>query len=91
MDNKNVFIAVALSMSVLLFWSALVDSPKPNENQTEIVKNETIKNKELDSGIVPSISELKIDQKISRTDSIKKTSRVSVSYTHLTLPTKRIV
>ena len=39
MDNKNVFIAVALSMSVLLFWSAFVDPPKPNINQTEIVKN----------------------------------------------------
>jgi len=31
MDNKNVFIAVALSMSVLLFWSAFVDPPKPLE------------------------------------------------------------
>ena len=25
MENKNVFIAIALSMSVLLFWSAFVD------------------------------------------------------------------
>ena len=29
MDNKNVFIAIALSMSVLLFWAAFFDSPKP--------------------------------------------------------------
>jgi hypothetical protein len=29
MENKNVFIAIALSMSVLLFWSAFVDSPQP--------------------------------------------------------------
>ena len=28
MENKNVFIAIALSMSVLLFWSAFVDPPQ---------------------------------------------------------------
>ena len=33
MENKNVFIAIALSMSVLLFWSAFVDSPQPIENK----------------------------------------------------------
>ena len=76
MENKNVFIAVALSMSVLLFWSALVDPPIPNENQTEVVRNNQIKNKDLDSGIVPSINETKIEQKISREESVKKTSRV---------------
>ena len=32
MDNKNVFIAIALSMSVLLFWAAFFESPKPIEN-----------------------------------------------------------
>ena len=32
MDNKNVFIAIALSMSVLLFWAAFVETPKPATN-----------------------------------------------------------
>ena len=32
MDNKNVFIAIALSMSVLLFWAAFFESPKPVSN-----------------------------------------------------------
>ena len=27
-NNKNVFIAIALSMSVLLFWGAFVETPK---------------------------------------------------------------
>ena len=76
MDNKNVFVAVALSMSVLLFWSAFVDQPTPKENQNEITKNEQIRNKKLDSGLVPSINDLKIEQKISRKESIKKTNRV---------------
>ena len=76
MDNKNVFIAVALSMSVLLFWSAFIDPPKPNKNQTETVKNVQEKNKDFDSGIVPNINESKIQKKISREDSITKTNRV---------------
>ena len=36
MDNKNVFIAVALSMSVLLFWSAFIDPPKTIKNQNYV-------------------------------------------------------
>jgi len=76
MENKNVFIAVALSMSVLLFWSAFFDPPEPNVEQTEIVKNEKIENKKLDSGIVPSINESSTEQVISRRDSIKKTNRI---------------
>ena len=76
MDNKNVFIAVALSMSVLLFWSAFMDPPKPNANQTEIVKDQQVKKKELDNGIVPNINESKSEIKILRKDSIKKTKRI---------------
>ena len=76
MDNKNVFIAVALSMSVLLFWSAFMDPPKLNENKNEIVKNQQLKNEKLDNGIVPKINEPKAEQKISREESIKKNSRV---------------
>ena len=84
MDNKNVFIAIALSMSVLLFWSALVDPPQPNRNQNELVKNEQSINKELDSGIVPNINDSKIKQKISREESIKKTSRVLLENNKIT-------
>ena len=36
MDNKNVFIAIALSMSVLLFWAAFFETPKPiNKDSTQ--------------------------------------------------------
>ena len=76
MENKNVFIAIALSMSVLLFWSAFFPSPKPIENQTQTIENSNIKNKELDNGIVPSINETIVGRKISREESIKKTARV---------------
>ena len=76
MDNKNVFIAVALSMSVLLFWSAFIDPPKPMENQTKVVKKQQENNKEIDSGIVPNINNSNTEIKISRKESIKKTNRV---------------
>ena len=76
MENKNVFIAIALSMSVLLFWSAFFDPSKPIENQTQTIENDKIKNKELDNGIVPSINETIVKKKISREESIKKTARV---------------
>ena len=34
MDNKNVFVAIALSMSVLLFWAAFFETPRPSNKQS---------------------------------------------------------
>jgi YidC/Oxa1 family membrane protein insertase len=76
MENKNVFIAIALSMSVLLFWSAFVDSPQPIEKQNQTALNNQSKNKTTDNGIVPNIDETIIKENISRKDSIKKTNRI---------------
>ena len=73
MDNKNVFIAIALSMSVLLFWAAFFESPKPvnnNATQTQKKTNENI--------ITPNINEsLKIEV-ISREDSLKMSERIKI-------------
>ena len=33
MDNRNVFVAIALSMSVLLFWGAFFETPKKTSEQ----------------------------------------------------------
>ena len=33
MDNKNVFVAIALSMSVLLFWGAFFETPRKANDQ----------------------------------------------------------
>ena len=41
MDNKNVFVAIALSMSVLLFWAAFFEQPKQintEKNQSSLKK-----------------------------------------------------
>ena len=55
MDNKNVFIAIALSLSVLLFWSAFFETPKPlNES---LVQNQNIQKKNQSNNITPNINE----------------------------------
>ena len=69
MENKNVFIAIALSMSVLLFWSAFVDSPQPIEKKNQKVSNSQLENKTVDNGIVPNIDGTIIKENISRKDS----------------------
>jgi len=76
MENKNVFIAIALSMSVLLFWSAFVDSPQPIEVQNQKVASSQSKNKVKDNGIVPSIDGTIVEKIISREESLKKTNRI---------------
>ena len=74
MDNKNVFIAIALSMSVLLFWAAFFEQPKPvNKNlsqQEEKSNNENI--------ITPNINETLEIKKISRNEAIQKDDRIKI-------------
>ena len=73
MDNKNVFIAIALSMSVLLFWAAFFESPRPVNNNTIQKQKKTTENV-----ITPNINEsLKVDA-ISREDSIKNSERIKI-------------
>jgi YidC/Oxa1 family membrane protein insertase len=76
MENKNVFIAIALSMSVLLFWSAFVDSPQSIDVQNQKVSSAQTKNKVTDNDIVPSINSIISKDNISREDSLKKTKRI---------------
>ena len=59
MDNKNVFVAIALSMSVLLFWAAFFETPKQT-NKVSSQKNEQIKN---ENNITPNISNHRIKVK----------------------------
>ncbi len=75
MDNRNVFVAIALSMSVLLFWGAFFETPKkpinPKDNQKVEQKSET-------GSIAPTINQPTIVKNISREDSIKKDKRVKI-------------
>ncbi len=75
MDNKNVFVAIALSMSVLLFWGAFFETPKkpidPKNNQKVEQKSEA-------GSITPTINQPTIIKNISREDSIKKDKRIKI-------------
>ena len=76
MDNKNVFVAIALSMSVLLFWGAFVDTPKP-KSQNQINKN--IDTKDLAKNeITPNINPEKLITKVSRKDALVKDDRILI-------------
>ena len=80
MENKNVFIAIALSMTVLLFWQyAFVDTTK-DINKKNVIKNEKIKNKKIvdDNSITPNINQTNEIISLSRSDSIKKSQRVQI-------------
>ena len=80
MDNKNVFVAIALSMSVLLFWGAFFETPK---NQIEQKTNNQIQEK-TDNSITPSanqapsINQLNVEKKVSRDESINNSDRIRI-------------
>ena len=77
MDNKNVFIAIALSMSVLLFWGAYFEQPKPTENNL-VQQNVKNKNEKTNNKIAPSINEVLKIESISREDSINNEKRIKI-------------
>ena len=74
MDNKNVFVAIALSMSVLLFWAAFFESPKPIEKNN--IQTEDQKSNE--NNITPNIDTVLNVKIISREESIQKSKRVKI-------------
>ena len=77
MDNKNVFIAIALSMSVLLFWGALFE--KPNLTKEDLSQKNTQKKIEgSNNSITPNINESLEIQDVSREDSIGKADRIKI-------------
>ena len=74
MDNKNVFIAIALSMSVLLFWAAFFETPKQSDKS--VSQNQVIKKNE--NQITPSIENSLKVKNISRDESIAKSKRIKI-------------
>ncbi len=82
MDNKNVFIAIALSLSVLLFWGAFFDTPKPVNKSS--VEEQKIEKKDNSNSITPTINQdLKVET-VTREDSISRVSRIFVENKNIT-------
>ena len=77
MDNKNVFVAIALSMAVLLFWGAFFETPRQVKENQSIDKVQTNQN-EIQSNITPSINQETVIKKISRDDALTEVDRVII-------------
>ena len=77
MDNKNVFIAIALSMSVLLFWGAFFESPDPidKSSATQQQVKEKAKN---NNDITPNINQVIETTSVSREESIGTADRIKI-------------
>ena len=80
MDNRNVFIAIALSMSVLLFWAAFFETPRNNTKQNPQQKTEQ---KVQQNSITPTITQPSVEKKLTREESIKKEKRVIIENDNL--------
>ena len=77
MDNKNVFVAIALSMAVLLFWGAFFETPrqvKENQNPSNVQTNQN----KIQNDITPNINQEKILKKVSRKDALTEVDRVII-------------
>ena len=65
--DRNVFVAIALSMSVLLFWGAFFETPKKTSEQQ---KNQKVEQKNEQDSIASTINQPQIIKKITREESI---------------------
>tara|TARA_B100001564_G_scaffold217166_1_gene182956 strand:+ start:907 stop:2589 length:1683 start_codon:yes stop_codon:yes gene_type:complete len=73
--DRNVFVAIALSMSVLLFWGAFFETPK---NSSEKQTNQEIEQKSSQNSTAPTISQPQIIKKLSREESINTSKRIKI-------------
>ena len=73
--DRNVFVAIALSMSVLLFWGAFFETPKKESEQQT---NQKIEQKDEQSSIAPTINQPKITKNITREESINSSNRIKI-------------
>ena len=76
MDNKNVFVAIALSMSVLLFWGAFFETPK--QDQKGQVKQQTERSQNSSESLAPNINQDFLKKTISRKDALAQVDRVNI-------------
>ncbi len=81
MDNKNVFIAIALSMSVLLFWAAFFETPRDPVSRKA---DQKVENKAEQNSIAPTISQPQVIKKLSREESIQNSNRIKIENNSIT-------
>ena len=59
MDNRNVFVAIALSMAVLLFWGAFFETPR-QVKETQTQNNSQTNTNKIQNDLTPNINQEKI-------------------------------
>ncbi len=75
MDSRNVFVAIALSLAVLLFWSAFFETPKPIQTNG-VVEKKTNSQKTGNNEIIPNINQKEPEITVTREESISKNERI---------------
>ena len=80
MDNKNVFLAIVLSMAVLLFWQYAVIDPAKEVNNKNVTQIDKTKNKKVktSNSITPNINQNNKIISLSRNESINNSQRVKI-------------
>ena len=73
--DRNVFVAIALSMSVLLFWGAFFETPKKTSEQQ---LDKKVEQKKEQSSITPTIDQPQIIKKLTREESINSSKRIKI-------------
>ncbi len=73
--DRNVFVAIALSMSVLLFWGAFFETPKKTSEQQT---NQKVERKNEQGSIAPTVNQPQIIKKITREESINSSKRITI-------------
>ncbi len=79
MENKNVFIAVILSTLVIMFWQFMYGDEYVELEQQQSQSQQSDKSKPT----APSLTEKKINIKVTRTDVIGETSRIKIENKNL--------
>ena len=83
MEGKNIVIAIALSLSVILFWEAFMTVPNKEVNksfntQSQKKSNGELKNQDIANEITPSINQTKVSSVITREESINSSERIKI-------------
>ena len=83
MEGKNIVIAIALSLSVILFWEAFMTVPNKEVNKSYNTQNQKkssgeLKNQDIANEITPSINQTKVSSVITREDSINYSERIKI-------------
>ncbi len=81
MENKNVLAAVVLSTIIIMMWQFWYGEPIPQTQNQEQTQQQQLKS---DKPSAPSLSQKKVETKITRSDAINEYERLKIENNNLT-------